>query len=308
MKYLNLLFIIAGLGTTPTTSWQADCDRSTTACKVRFVRAAWQTIEKPCYNILTECNGDDVNIIDFAGAMTKTLEHDPITGLLTPTGQASYKMLLQALQTQQQTDFNAITRAPGATMKLYRPQTAFAFSLQGADPSSIPMLPSPTLASAQAAADLIENYAMVLCRDVAYHDYGTGLRTDVDAIHGGSITNNVATLLQDIKAYSGPKKNNSVTPKLLFRANSTNCCTGPYISQFLLVDVYRLGDILQKQPQQQHLNPPKPNEFGISWHDFITMQNVIIPHNDSASHFLNVLRYPITGRDLACIVHKDRPF
>ena len=91
---------------------------------------------------------------------------------------------------------------------MVNPQGGLTFSLEGAD-SSLFALPSfPELSSPEAAAILLEDYLMVLCRDVYFSDYGTGLRTDATTVGTGSLTNNAAAVLQDLgSAYTGPRNN-----------------------------------------------------------------------------------------------------
>src|SRR5262249_25026000 len=139
------------------------------------------TVALPSNAIENENNGDEKIVPDAASQFTKTFPHDPLTGLANATGFASYQQLVKAINNGQQADFNAIIRAPGAS-KLVNPQAALAFSLQGADSSlfSIPLF--PTISSAELAANMIEDYLMVLCRDVVFSDYGTGLGTDTPGL------------------------------------------------------------------------------------------------------------------------------
>lgn len=263
-------------------------------------------------NIEMQNNGDQQNVPDFAAQFSKTLEHSFQTGLLTTQGQNSYSQLVKAINDGQQVDFNAIVRAPGATIKLANPQAALAFSLQGADSSLFEVPRFPTLNSTSAAALLIEDYLMALCRNVLFSEYGTGVNSDSNGL-GGSLTNDAAAVLQDLgSAYTGPRNaQGNVDSSVVFRGNFYGSLTGPYISQFLLLPI--------KSPGAPNFNPtlfietvqaypmPSDREFGVSFQDFVTIQNGRVPKPYTASDF-NGKRYLITGRDLGSRVHFDTPY
>lgn len=80
-------------------------------------------------------NTDEFSIPDFAGCFTKSLEHDPITGVLTANGATNYIQLLKAIQTGQQVEFNVIHLAPGSLRLYENPQAGFSYSLAGCDSS-----------------------------------------------------------------------------------------------------------------------------------------------------------------------------
>jgi hypothetical protein len=280
---------------------------------IRVNAAKHQTIDRLQYTALIHPI-DDKKIPNYAGSFTKLLEHDSQTGLLTQDGNENFSLLLEALRTGNQQQFNEIKRCPGVERQWANPQAAFAHSLSGPEPATVPLAPPPTLSSAQAAAEILELYCMVLCRDVMFDHYGSGKQTDnTKAIK--SLTDMVCKVLADLgDAYQGPKKNNKVEPSIVFRSNAPCDLIGPYISQFLLqpitpvfgseVGAETLSPDLFKFTRQLPIMSKR--EFGISWDDFVAIQNGRIPKlyvaTDCDAH---KKRYPVTGRDLGHFVYTN---
>jgi hypothetical protein len=301
-------------------------DEKAVAFRRRFLGALRQTIGRHgTPNIKGHQTPDELVLPAFAGQFTKTLEHDPNTGLLTSTGQTSYRTLLQALNTGKQSIFNAIVRAPQAKQKLVDPQNGFTFSFEGSDSSLFTIAQPPNLSSAWAVADMVEVYLQALCRDVTFSDYGTGLNTDADG-HGGSLTTSAAQVLQDLPAYKGPRTgSNMVDGSVLFRGSSAGDQVGPYLSQFLLMSTYTSFPVssvpvvigstginnLNLPPYEikQFVPIAQKREFGVSWADFIALQNGLVPKKYTLNDFdQSKLRYIINGRDVATYVHSDSPY
>jgi len=264
----------------------------------RLTSAFNMTLKQPGYNIYDEHNGDD-SLAAYAGSFTKGLEHDSLTGLLTANGQLNYQQLLKALFSGLQEDFNAIQLA--GTRKLVNPQASYARSLMGTPAMITPMPAAPNLSSAQAAADMIEVYLQMICRDVNFEDYGTGVNTDVDTINGGSKTNNAAAILNALgDAYTGPKP---VTAANLFRGNDAGNLVGPYISQFWFLPTHR---VFQDVAQPQYIPTAQTRQFGVSFEDFVEIQNGNIPKPYQGSDFSGE-RIIINGKDAGTTVHYDSP-
>ncbi|MCX5922734.1 MAG: hypothetical protein NTX86_05420 [Candidatus Dependentiae bacterium] len=235
---------------------------------------------------------------DYAVLFTKTLGHDVRTGLLVPRGRNSYQKFLEALKKRDKKALKAIEYAPGVEDGFMNPQGAFA---QDVDTKKFGLWQSPLIASPQAAAELIEVYLMALCRDVSFDDYGSGVKTDDDG-KGNSVTKKAAGILQNIgNAYRGPRDDGKVTPSVLFRDVFPGNLVGPYVSQFLLLDTYESPQ--DKIGKKQHIPTASTREFGVSWDDFVAIQNGLIPQQYAAHDVDNTtLRYPINGRDLGIIV------
>lgn len=271
----------------------------------RLASALHLVLQQPNYDITAEHNGDDTNVAGYAGSFSKALEHDGTTGLLTTDGQTNYALLLAALTPPVlQSNFNAIVRAPGATRKFVNPQASFALSLVGCPSALIAMPSAPTLSSAQAAAGMIEVYLKMLCRNVAFKDYGTGAGTDVDAFNGGSLTNNAAAVLTALgSAYKGPSTGGTVTASELFRGVAVGDLVGPYVSQFWWLPNYH---IFQDVEQPQFVPIAQAREFGVAWTDFVAIQNGTVPKAYDNTDFSGQ-RLIIDGRDGATAVHSDGP-
>ncbi|MBA2307295.1 hypothetical protein H0W26_04145, partial [Candidatus Dependentiae bacterium] len=258
----------------------------------------------------------------FAANFSKGLEHDPVTGLLTAKGQENYKKLVKAIFSGRQADFNAIQRSPGS-LKFVNPQGAYTFSLAGVDSAAIPLPFAPHLSSPEMAANHLELYLMALCRDVSFNEYGTGNGTDANGL-GGSLTGDAAAYLQSLgSTYTGPRNAQGlVTPSVLFRCNFSGSLIGPYVSQFLLkplsvataftnpptMGLVNLIDAPFLTSQTQAIAKAK-RDFGLSFSDFIKLQNGTIPVPYSSTDYdPSARRFIINGRDMASYAHFDHPY
>jgi hypothetical protein len=296
-----------------------ETDERTAAFSRRLLNAFRRNLKSQPNDIQHNGNNDQTTVPFFAAKFTKTLEHDPSTGLATVAGQSAYKQLLKSLRTGRQADFNAITRAPGAFFKLVNPQGAFAFSIEGKDSSTFKIPEFPRISSPEAAALMIEEYLMALARDIRFEDYGTGQNTDNNGF-GQSITQQFAQVLQDLgSTYTGPRTpQGTVDAAVLFRDNNHGSLIGPYISQFLLLPVktvFSSGLDAQALPQDvftfftQQFPIPSGREFGVSFADFVALQDGKVPKFYTANDYnLTDRQYIINGRDLASYFHFDTPY
>jgi hypothetical protein len=263
-----------------------------------------ENFNTPNYNIENENNGDIYEVPDFAAMFTKTLEHDPVTGIATTEGQKNFERLVQATKNGSQETYNSIVRYPGSS-KFVNPQASAAWSLQGKDTSLIPAPLPPKINTEEAGSEIAENYLMSIARGVFFSDYGTGTGTDVDTINGGSITQNACNVLNAYgSAFKGPKINGLVTPATLFRDNLEGCLVGPYISQFFYHDLYRYDQPLLAV--KQHMAIAKERTFGITWDNFVAIQNGLVPVPYDESDFdQEHTRYISCARDAGTLVHYD---
>lgn len=265
------------------------------------------------FDIYKAGNGDENSFGDlFVSSFTKGLEHDPVTGLVTAQGASSFKKLVEALVSGKQDDFNAIKRA--GVRKFVAPQTALMFSLEGRPIQLFPGFQAPKIQSAEAAAELIEVYLQAIMRHVNFDEYGTGSGSDADG-SGGSKSLRACAILKKLgKAFKGPRdpQTNTVTPKVLFRGISQGVLVGPYQSQFCLHDVSPLFSY-NTVPHKQLVPAVSQTEFGISWDDFIALQNGNVPRPYGADksvlngRFFGPTRHTINSADLATMFHEDGP-
>ena len=165
-------------------------------------------------------NGDETLYPNKIGSYSKGLAHNA----LGEVDLEAYNALLVAVSTGRREDFEAIPL--GGTAKLTNPQSGLAFDLEGPDSHSLFQPPAPALASRQAAGELAELYWMALARDVHFLDYGA------DATIAAA-----AAELSRFSDFRGPKTNGQVTPDTVFRGNTPGDLAGPWLSQFLWLDI-----------------------------------------------------------------------
>lgn len=308
------------------TNRESKQDERVMAFNVRMAADSYQTLQQPFNDLDLDVDPDEITFPDFAGQFTKLLDHDSCTSVPTSCGQAAYRQLLKAMQSGLQADFNAIQLSSGTQRQFINPQAALAYSMEGGDSGLYTIPAPPTLSSAAAAADLIEVYLMQTCRDVLFSDYGTGANSDATDLGTGSKTNNAALILDALPAYAGPKNNlGHVDATVLFRGSTAGDLIGGYISQFLLLPLPNLipsgcdGEVgiltgVANLPQgvlsiQQLMPIPQKREFGVSWDDFISIQNGFIPKQYAYTDYDPInKRYIIDGRDIGGLVHVDSPY
>lgn len=284
------------------------------AFNIRLATSYLRALQMPANPIEQENNGDEKTVAFYASQFTKSFEHGA-NGLLTEQGQESYRQLLKAMKTGNQEDFDAIVRASGAS-KLVNPQAALAFSLEGCDTCLFKIPLFPQLASAELAASMMELYLMELCRDVYFAEYGTGLNTDANG-SGGSLTNDAAAVLQSLgSAFKGARNSNGIVDaSVLFRGNSDGDLIGPYTSQFAFLPTITAipaslgGNTLGRTGQiklDQKWSIVNQREFGVSFEDFVAIENGLVPKKYTANDYDPVnRRYFIDGRDWASFIHVD---
>jgi len=164
-----------------------------------------------------QTNGDEELYADqaFAGNFSKTLPHDPVTGLVEPF---AYQALLKALRTGTLASFDMVPR--GGPGQLLGPLSPLMFQMEGKDsPSALSKIVPPSVASAAGAAEMVEVYWEAYLRDVPFIDYGSN-----------PLVAKAVADMNKLSAYNGPKP---VTPQNLFRYPFIGCTDGPYVSQIL---------------------------------------------------------------------------
>jgi hypothetical protein len=162
-------------------------------------------------------NGDEELYANRIASFTKGLPHSD----LGEVDLNAYNAYLQALNSGLASDFEAIPL--GGTSKLANPQSAYCFSMEGADAAAIGIPTPPAFSSAQAAAEMVEDYWAALTRDVPFSQYATD-----------PLINQAVADLSKLSDYRGPKVNGKVTTDVIFRGSTPGDLSGPYISQFLL--------------------------------------------------------------------------
>jgi hypothetical protein len=226
-------------------------------------------------------NGDEELYPNKIGTYSKGLPHNN----LGEVDLAAYGSLITALTTGKSADFENI--ALGLGTKLTNPQSGLAFDLMGPDSHGLTVAPAPAFASAQEAAEIAENYWMALTRDVPFNQYDSDQQTVL-----------AASELSAFSDFRGPKSGGLVTPATLFRGATPGDLTGPYISQFMLLDTLFGAEEVDRQ-----MRTVLPGvDYMTSYDDWLAIQNGAAAGDPV---FDGTQRYIRNGRDLSQWVHVD---
>ena len=228
------------------------------------------------------CNGDEDLYSNRIGNFSKTLPHNS----LGEVDGAAYDAFLQALETGLAEDFDAIPA--GGTQKLANPRAAYATPLTGIDSHKVDMPAVHALSSTRQAAEAGEVYWMAATRDVRFD------RWDSDPL-----ANAAAEDMSTFSDFTGPKVGGSVTVDTLFRGLTPGDLAGPYISQFLFLDVpYGNGSFTQKAH-----HPVQKDDHMTGYGTWLAIQNGAPPA--VSNNLRTVARYILRPRDLGEYVHND---
>ena len=231
-------------------------------------------------------NGDEDRYSDYRASFFKTLPQNH----LGEVDQDAYRDFLKALATGKQRDFNAIPLDAASVRKLANPQGAYAYEMTGLDGHSTRIRRAPNFVGRTMAAEMGEVYWQALTRDVPFRDYDSSPA--------------IANAVSDLNAFSktvGPKTRGHVTPGTIFRGETPGDLIGPYISQFLWLDVpYGPTTIVQRY------NPPLPgDDFGIDYDEWLNIQR---GGPSSGNNFTGTPIYINNNRGLGEYVHTDYLF
>jgi hypothetical protein len=226
-------------------------------------------------------NGDEATYPNRIGSYTKALPHND----LGEVDLNAYSAYLQALNSAKWADFEAIPL--GGTAKFSSPQAAYCYSMEGADAAAPAAPPAPAFSSAQAAAEMVEDYWQALTRDVPFSQYGT------DPMIAQAVAD-----LNKLSDYRGPKVNGQVTPDLIFRGPTSGDLTGPYLSQFMLMPIPMGATTLT----QLYRTAIAGDNYWTSYADWLRGQR---GGASGSNKFDSTPRYIRNGRDLALYLLVD---
>jgi hypothetical protein len=230
----------------------------------------------------TEKNDDLLNS-KYEALFSKCFSHGA-DGL--PSG-LDIEKLLKALESGEQVDFDALDRA--GTRKLANPQAALSVESSGADPEGVSMPKPPVLNSREAAAEMLETYEKNILRDLPFSTISSSTpHTELDRA--------VATLNSFGNDFTGPKIGGVVTRKSLFRGNTVGDLIGPYVSQFMLLDV-PIGNHTISQK-----GPTKTGLYGITETNWAEIQKGNIPVSQTID---SNSKYVYNPSQLGSFVHID---
>lgn len=228
-------------------------------------------------------NGDENRYPNRIGNYSKGLPHDA-RGEVDRT---AYRSLLQALGSGVPADFERIVLGEG-DRKLTNPQAGLAFAMEGPDAAALAQRPAPAFASAEEAGEMAENYWMALTRDVPFADYGAH-----------PLTLAAAADLSRLSDFRGPKVGGRVTPRTLFRGTSAGDLTGPYLSQFMLLETPFGAENVER-----HMRTPLSGDDHLTdYAEWLAVQNGAQP--TAVTRFDAIRRYIRNARDLGEWVHID---
>lgn len=220
-------------------------------------------------------NGDELAVPNFAAQYSKGLPHDA-NGEVDP---GAYRALQRACASNLEGDWAAVPM--GATAKQVSPQGAWAFQMEGADPTRLRIAAAPAFASEQRAAEMCEVYWMAVLRDVPFERFGD--------------SELAAAAVTDLRRFA---LFHDLTPQTLFRGVTAGEKVGPYLSQFLWNPIpYGMTTITQKYAAAAH-----GVDFMTSLAECLRIQNGVAP---SQSQTLRAPGYARCGRDLGEYVHRD---
>ena len=276
-------------------SWIRDADaagsepasgptRQTAAYLVRETAAqAYLREQQPAHR----SNGDEARYPDKRASFAKTLPHNDV-GEVDPTAFAAF---VTVLSSGDPTGFETIPRDRRAEVGLNDPQATYAFDLVGLDGAATNLDPPPTFASARMATEMAELYWLALTRDIPFRQYET------DPL--------VAAAVADLNAFSEPLTSDTKTKETratVFRGETAGDLVGPYLSQFLWLDIpYGIKSI-----RQNYNVPTRGQSFLMNYEEWLACQRGAKPTTSLA--FDATPRFICSARELAEYVHRDFSF
>lgn len=217
-------------------------------------------------------------------SFSKGLPHNDLGEVLLP----AYLALSKAIAAGKRESFESVPL--GGDLTLANPLAGHAFTLEGCDACQIQIAEPPAFASVGMAAEAIELYWQALARDVPFADYG---KSELIA----QAAEDLGSRFRD--GYNGPKDaTGTISPAQTFRDTSVGSLAGPYLSQFLWMNVpYGATTITQRY------------KVAVAGEDFLIDRESILRNQRGrlpvdAIHFDPEPRYLRTGRDLAEFVHR----
>jgi hypothetical protein len=287
-----------------------DDDRAARSWQIRTAAAdRWRSRSFP----RQETNGDEDRYVNRIGNFTKTLPHDRL-GEVDPVAYQQYlDILSQALHPSSDASEASIRfgRIPvGGAGRLTSPQSGLAFELVGGDPAAFSQPPPPAFASPEIAGEIAENYWMALTRDVSFNDYETDPLTNAAArdLSGFSVFRGPREMVRagnggGRERNQGEMERRAVTPATLFRGGVRGDSIGPFVSQFLWLDVPYGSETIHRR-----VRTTLPGDDYLTSFDDWLLAQVNTGHRPLPNRYDPVRRYLRNGRDLAEWVHRDALF
>ncbi|MBV8642369.1 MAG: vanadium-dependent haloperoxidase, partial [Candidatus Eremiobacteraeota bacterium] len=232
-------------------------------------------------------NGDEDRYAHKRARFAKPFPHD-VLGEVDPQ---AYRDWLSILADGDPAQFERVPRDSRAVAKLNDPQATYAFDLVGVDSHATRLAPPPTFASDAMAVEMAELYWQALTIDVPFRDYETNAL--------------VAAAVTDLNAFShrlGSPPAGKIEIGGLFRGETAGDLIGPYVSQFLWLDVpYGL-----KVFDQRYRFPNRNQAFLTEFTEWLACQRGA--EAAVKLQFEAEPRYICSNRELAEYVHQNFSF
>jgi len=232
-------------------------------------------------------NGDETRYEDKRASFSKTLPHNDAGEVDVD----AFKAFVTILASADADGFERIPRDPIDEVALNDPQATYAFDIVGLDSAATALDPPPTFSSALMASEMAEIYWLSLTRDVPFSRY-----------EGDPL---VLAAASDINAFSQPLKSGTpgkLTASTVFRGETPGDLVGPYLSQFLWLDIpYGI-----KSLEQRYIVPARGQGFLTDYADWLACQRGAKPR--SGLRFDATPRFICSARELAEYVHRDFSF
>ncbi len=249
-------------------------------------KAADEGLRNTPPNLQHPSNQDESTYPNKIASYSKGLPHnDDGTVVLS-----AYAALLKALDSGEQTDFNAIPL--GGNRRLTNPQAGVAFDMEGPDSHSLVQPPAPAFSSREQAAEISENYWMALLRDVPFSQYFSNPIANAAA----------ADLTLYGPAFKGPKIGGAVTTGTLFRGLTPGTLTGPWLSQFFYQPCHFGANNLDQKITTVRSLADGGKNYMTDFPAWLAVQRGVSQPPDL---FDPTPRYMRTGRDIGQWVHVD---
>jgi hypothetical protein len=236
---------------------------------------------------LHRSNGDEERYPDKRGSFSKTLPHND-AGEVDAEAFATF---VSVLSSGDPSGFETLPRDRDVETDLNDPQATYAFDLVGLDSAATSLEPPPAFASALMATDMAEVYWRSLTRDVPFRDYESNPL--------------VAAAVADLNAFTAPLTSatgEKPTPATVFRGETRGDVIGPYLSQFLWLDIpYGIKTI-----EQRYSVPSRGQNFLTDYAEWLGCQRGAKPR--SALAFDAMQRFICSARELTEYVHRDFSF
>jgi hypothetical protein len=197
-------------------------------------------------------NGDEELYARKIASFTKNLPHNA----LGEVDLQAYEALIHALSTGSPTAFEAIPF--GGVRKLNGVFMGYNFALEGADSHRLGIAPPPAFDSAREASEIAEDYWQALSRDVPFANYASD-----------PMISAAAADMSHFSDFTGPTWSGNVTVDTVFRGNLPGDLEGPYISQFLWLDV----PFGATKIAQRYVTPVANDDHMTSYAEWLNVQN-----------------------------------